>query len=100
MNKNLCINGFLLIFKIYFHNIRGTPHCLRITDLDYADHTLYNGVWNASDLYGFIVCKHKVGSLYFRGITTYIKTCLYPSTPILSLNVRFAVYLQFISCVV
>jgi hypothetical protein len=25
MNKNLYINGFLLIFKIHFHNIRGTP---------------------------------------------------------------------------
>jgi hypothetical protein len=25
MNKNLYANGFLLIFKIYFHNIRGTP---------------------------------------------------------------------------
>jgi hypothetical protein len=32
MNKNLCTNGFLLIFKIYFHNIRGTPsHLLRLT---------------------------------------------------------------------
>jgi hypothetical protein len=30
MNKNLYTNGFLLIFKIYFHNIRGTPsHLLR-----------------------------------------------------------------------
>jgi hypothetical protein len=29
---NLCTNGFLLIFKIYFHNIRGTPsHLLRRT---------------------------------------------------------------------
>jgi hypothetical protein len=30
MNKNLYTNGFLFIFKIYFHNIRGTPfenHC-------------------------------------------------------------------------
>jgi hypothetical protein len=25
MNKNLCTNGFLLIFKIYFFNIHGTP---------------------------------------------------------------------------
>jgi hypothetical protein len=24
MNKNLYTNGFLLVFKIYFHNIRGT----------------------------------------------------------------------------
>jgi hypothetical protein len=32
MNKNLYTNGFILIFKIYFHNIRGTPnHLLRRT---------------------------------------------------------------------
>jgi hypothetical protein len=30
MNKNLYTNGFLLIFNIEFHNIRGTPsHLLR-----------------------------------------------------------------------
>jgi hypothetical protein len=36
MNKNLHTSGFFLIFKIYFHNIRGTPlaaHRLRITVL-------------------------------------------------------------------
>jgi hypothetical protein len=40
MNKKLYTNGFPLIFKIYFHNIRGTPshlptaaHRLRITGL-------------------------------------------------------------------
>jgi hypothetical protein len=30
MNKNLYTNGMILIFKIYFHNIRGTQfenHC-------------------------------------------------------------------------
>jgi hypothetical protein len=26
MNKNLYRNGFLLIFKIYFHNIRSWPN--------------------------------------------------------------------------
>jgi hypothetical protein len=32
MNKNLYTNGFILIFKIYFRNIRGTPsHLLRRT---------------------------------------------------------------------
>jgi hypothetical protein len=32
MNKNVYKNGFLLIFKIHFHNIRGTPsHLLRPT---------------------------------------------------------------------
>jgi hypothetical protein len=25
MNKNLYRNGFILIFKIYFHTVRGTP---------------------------------------------------------------------------
>jgi hypothetical protein len=25
MNTNHCTNGFLLIFKIYFYNIRGAP---------------------------------------------------------------------------
>jgi hypothetical protein len=45
MNKNLCTNGLLLIFKIYFHNIRVTPspplaaHRLRITAL-YCDANL------------------------------------------------------------
>jgi hypothetical protein len=32
---NLYTNRFLLIFKIYFHNIRGTPsHVLRRTVLE------------------------------------------------------------------
>jgi hypothetical protein len=31
---NLYINGFLLIFKIYFHNIRNEPsHLLRCTSV-------------------------------------------------------------------
>jgi hypothetical protein len=38
MNKNLHTNGFLLSFKIYFHNIHSTP-----------SHLLWRTVWKSLD---------------------------------------------------